>query len=89
MVPATDDDCVFIVRHNTSLLGVAKVIDDMLQATNDERLQMEWLTCIQEFFTVSNNCDLKWYLGVNCIKDKKGNITAMQDVCVLGELLTH
>ena len=41
MVPATDDDCVFIVLCRESVLVIAIVVDDILQATNDEQLQMK------------------------------------------------
>ncbi len=38
---------------------IAIVVDDVLQATNDEALQMEWLTNMLEFFTVSDDGDLR------------------------------
>eukprot|EP00961_Rhodomonas_salina_P251986 3406538-Rhodomonas_salina.1 len=44
---------------------------------NDESLRQQWFTFMQGFFEVSDDCDLRWYLGVNYVR-QGGDLIATQ-----------
>jgi len=78
MTSITADDCVFSVRRGNSILICAIVVDDVLQITNDDSLRKEWLNYMRDFFEVTDEGPLKWYLGVNYIPQPNGDLLASQ-----------
>eukprot|EP00961_Rhodomonas_salina_P103596 1393804-Rhodomonas_salina.1 len=69
MTSITSDYCVFSIKRGDSVLIVAIVVDDVLMIGNDESLRQEWYTFMRGFFEVSDDCDLKYYLGVHYTRD--------------------
>jgi len=65
MKPVTHDDCTFVIRRGKEVLIVAIVVDDCLMVGNSEKLRQQWFTYMNDFFTVSDDGQLNWYLGVN------------------------
>eukprot|EP00961_Rhodomonas_salina_P091400 1230789-Rhodomonas_salina.1 len=65
MTSITSDDCVFSIKQGDSVLIVAIVVDDVLMIGNNESLRQEWYTFMHGFFKVSDDGDLKYYLGVH------------------------
>mmetsp|Transcript_18521 Transcript_18521/g.37617 ORF Transcript_18521/g.37617 Transcript_18521/m.37617 type:complete len:1118 (-) Transcript_18521:723-4076(-) len=78
MTAITDDDCCFYRKRGDSILICVIVVDDVLQITNDENLRLEWLSYMRDFFKVSDDGPLKWYLGVNYIRQANGDVLASQ-----------
>eukprot|EP00961_Rhodomonas_salina_P142720 1921376-Rhodomonas_salina.1 len=63
MESITADDCVFKLTRGESTLVVAIVVDDILMAGNDEELRQEYFKFMRQFFEVSDDGDLNFYLG--------------------------
>jgi len=83
MTSVTHDDCVFTIRRgpkgpNEKVLIVAVVVDDCLIACNCPALKAEWLSYMNEFFELSDDGPLKYYLGVSYTHHGDG-ISATQD----------
>ncbi len=64
MEPITADNCMFRIREGQSILIVAIVVDNVIMVGNNEVLLQRWFTSMNEFFTVSDNSNLKNYLRV-------------------------
>eukprot|EP00961_Rhodomonas_salina_P268725 3631492-Rhodomonas_salina.1 len=77
MTSITSDDCVFSIRRGESVLIVAIVVDDVLMIENDESLRQEQYAFMHGFFEVSDDRDLKYYLGVHYTRDS-GDVVANQ-----------
>eukprot|EP00961_Rhodomonas_salina_P282381 3815704-Rhodomonas_salina.1 len=69
MESITADDCVFKLTRWKSVLVVAIIVDDILMTGNDEGLRQEYFEFMQQFFKVSDNGDLNFYLGVHYKRD--------------------
>mmetsp|Transcript_62744 Transcript_62744/g.130422 ORF Transcript_62744/g.130422 Transcript_62744/m.130422 type:complete len:654 (-) Transcript_62744:429-2390(-) len=83
MTLITADDCVFYIRRGKSVLICAIVVDDVLQITNNDNLRKEWLDYMSDFFEVTDEGPLKWYLGVNYIPKPKGDLLASKKAYLL------
>eukprot|EP00961_Rhodomonas_salina_P155231 2090821-Rhodomonas_salina.1 len=63
MTSMTADDCVFKIQSGKSILIVAIVADDVLMIGNDESLRQKWFDFMCCHFEVSDDGELKYYLG--------------------------
>eukprot|EP00961_Rhodomonas_salina_P183629 2478559-Rhodomonas_salina.1 len=61
----TADDCVFKIQTGKSILIVAIVVDDVLMIGNNEALRQKWFDVMRGHFEVSDEGELKYYLGVH------------------------
>eukprot|EP00961_Rhodomonas_salina_P016438 221262-Rhodomonas_salina.1 len=43
----TNDDCMFTIKLGNSVLHILIIVDDILQATNDEKLRQEFLVFLR------------------------------------------
>eukprot|EP00961_Rhodomonas_salina_P267216 3611007-Rhodomonas_salina.1 len=44
-----------------------------------EELRQEWLKHMRWFFSISDDCELKWYLGVKFDRQADGSVKASQE----------
>jgi hypothetical protein len=79
MEALTDDETAFIVRRKDpshrdgyTTLVIAIVVDDCLMTGNSEELRKEWLEFMSGFFTISDDGELKHYLGIKFERVKGG-----------------
>ncbi len=64
MEPLTDDETMFIAKKGWAMLIVVIVVDDCLMTGYSEGLLKEWLEFMLGFFTISDDGELKYYLGI-------------------------
>jgi len=77
MESVTDDNTLFRVRRRDrtgkmSELVVAIVVDDCMMAGDSEELRLEWVEFMREFFELTYDGDLQWYLGVRYERTARG-----------------
>ena len=84
-IPCTADDCLFLYRDKRGgEIIVALVVDDIIQASNDENLFKsfdEFMNNTKGYNTTTDN-ELSFYLGVAYTKDSAGNITSNQQAYI-------
>eukprot|EP00961_Rhodomonas_salina_P178966 2414688-Rhodomonas_salina.1 len=51
----TNDDCMFTIKRGDRVLHILIVVDDILQATNDEELRQEFLAFLRKDYEVSDD----------------------------------
>eukprot|EP00961_Rhodomonas_salina_P230615 3116368-Rhodomonas_salina.1 len=51
MTAVTSDDCVWTITRGNSVLHIVIVVDDFLQATNDESLRQEFIAHLRTDYT--------------------------------------
>eukprot|EP00961_Rhodomonas_salina_P247658 3345881-Rhodomonas_salina.1 len=71
MHPTTADDCSFsMLTPSGEELHVMMVVDDMIQVCNSKALLNKFLDFLRKDFTVTDNCKIQWFLGVNFSRDE-------------------
>eukprot|EP00961_Rhodomonas_salina_P151306 2036860-Rhodomonas_salina.2 len=79
MESITPDDCVFrLTTKDGSVLIIVIVVDDVLIIGNSNELRNKWFAFMNKSFEVTDDCDLKYYLGVHYTRDANGDLIASQ-----------
>ena len=76
----TADECCFSYKgENGSQLHVMVVVDDMIQVGNDPELLARFIRHLRQTFTVTDDKEVSWFLGVAYDRDlNTGDIHATQ-----------
>ena len=87
--PCSNDDCLFTYRSGNKQLLVAIVVDDLFITSNDSDLIDKLLAHLREKYTVSDDSDLKFYLGVAFTRNDDGSLTSNQSAYIQRCFLYH
>eukprot|EP00961_Rhodomonas_salina_P296844 3936705-Rhodomonas_salina.2 len=88
MHPTMADDCGFSMRTPSGEeLHVMMVVDDMIQVGNSKALLNKFLEFLRKDFTVTDDGEIQWFLGVNFSRDEvtgaiQASQTAFLDLCL-------
>jgi len=77
-VPITDDQCLLKCTRGDSVLVLLTVVDDCIHATNDTALRDEFLAFLRSKYTITDEGELTWFLGVHYQRLKDGSLLANQ-----------
>jgi len=82
--PITDDECLLVCERpeTGSKLVLLTVVDDCIHATNDTALRDEFLAFLRSKYTITDEGELNWFLGVHYKHLPDGSILANQTAYV-------
>eukprot|EP00961_Rhodomonas_salina_P099063 1332584-Rhodomonas_salina.1 len=78
MTAVTSDDCVWTITRGNSVLHIVIVVDDFLQATNDESLRQEFIAHLRTDYTVTEDGDIDYFLGIGYERQTDWSLIATQ-----------
>lgn len=75
---ASEDNCVFVYKRGESTLIIATVVDDMIQVSDSKELIDEFNSHIKKSFIITDNGQVKLFLGVHFRPHPDGGFHASQ-----------